>query len=166
MISSEKFEEMVSELEEELLAEYWAPHTRGVAEGIVLRHMEAAGHKVEPPPILPGITSGEWIPVKNTRDVRVGNLSIAGVVGVTEAEGVANTVFMAGSKKLAEAVIGMFETWSSGGHGKEALAMLEALENMGCDVDKFRVAVDAILDEKRTAEEEWKMYDDSVPVRH
>ncbi len=126
----------------------------GVLEGVLKNHhavfeektitmaldniLDRAGFEVEPPPILPGITGGKWIPVKKTRDVRVGNLNIASVVGVTEMEGIANTMFMAGSKGLAEAVIVMFETWSSEGHGKEALGMLRALEDMGCNVEKFR----------------------------
>lgn len=122
----------------EIMTEVGANHTTKASVDGARKIATIWGMEVVPPSILPGITSGKWIPVKKTRDVRVGNLNIAGTVGVTEAEGVANAVFMAGSKGLAEAVIEMFETWSSGGHGKEARAMLKALEDMGCNVDRFR----------------------------
>ena len=142
-ISSEKYTEIVSTIDNRF----------GSFVGVIDAVLEAAGVKVEPPPILPEVTPGKWevVPGEDynivTPDLHVAIIKARGSKCQQFSMGelrhpdndaaLANAKFMAGSKGLAEAVIAMFETWSSGGHGKEALSMLKALEDMGCNADKF-----------------------------
>lgn len=119
-------------LNKELGAEHFATN-------MVNNVLIAEGIEIPDPPIIPGVTPGVWMPCcghdadEGKFYVIANNVRIATVYGLA-----GNRLLMAGSKGLAEAVIDMFKTWNSGGHGKEARGMLKALKDMGCNVEKFR----------------------------
>lgn len=140
-------QDIVNKLDRGLEPEHFAVNT-------VNNVLIAAGIDIPEPTILPEVTQGKWEAVSGedynivTPDLHIAIIKARGnkckqfSMGERRhpdnSEALANVKFMAGSKGLAEAVIDMFETWSSGGHGKEALGMLSALEEMGCNVEKFR----------------------------
>lgn len=107
----------------------------------VLNAIEVEVEEPPEPPVMPeGLSEGTWTPCCG-HDAEKGKYYIhANNVKIAEVYSSGDRTFMAGSKKLAEKVIAMFETWSPGGHGPEALGMLDALDGMGCNVDKFREA--------------------------
>lgn len=99
--------------------------------------LDAIEAKVQEPPVMPDISEYKWEAERHHHGSDAFKV-IAGGNGLVYHLSETDAKFMAGSKELAEKVLAMFETWSSGGHGKEALGMLDAMESMGCNMDKFR----------------------------
>ncbi len=100
----------------------------------VLNAIEA---EVEEPPVIPGMTEGGWKPGV----VTTGIFSGANNIKIAEVSNPADRKVMAGSKKVTETVVAYLE-WvvehCGAPYPSVTLALIDAIEAQGCNVDKFR----------------------------
>ena len=112
----------------------------------ILDEVLAAGNiEVEDPSVMPDISPGKWKQVQHTDHkngycVRGNGVAVCHIIRNS-----ADAVFLAGSKALAEAVIAWLEEgylafaqWPDAVYTKQMESIVDALDDMGCNVGKFR----------------------------
>lgn len=96
--------------------------------------------EVEEPPVLPeGLSEGTWVPCCG-HDADEGKYYIhANQIKIAEVYTSENRTFMTGSKEVTEKVIGWLETRPYTANSVPQMKdIIDAIENQGCNVDKFR----------------------------
>ena len=142
MISREKFEKAVDKV--------WSGCTRvglwdkchdtqrKLMRATVGEAFEVAGIKVEDPPILPEVTPGKWgyREMKSAKTAFM--VTVDGKGGIAYHLTEADAKVMAGSNELVEKVIELHEAFTVRESRQAKMDMLDILEGMGCNVDRFR----------------------------
>ncbi len=138
VITWDKYEEMWGELEESFHAASAKASEQMVSDALdnILR---SAGHTIEPEPILPGVTGGDWEvrgPHKQDKykwRIYDGPMCKGDIIGLCNTE--ADAQVMSGSKKLVELVVAEYKAvgWKRSNSSGKSKAVVDQLEEMGVE---------------------------------
>lgn len=135
IISNEKFDEAKAKVKK--LYQSLAVDDGKRIEKYVLAVLDVLDHEVKEPPVMPGISKGEWLPCCGHGADEGKYYIFANGVKIAEVYSPEDRTFMAGSKEVTGKVIAYLESF--GVHtSKNVVAIIDAIEKQGCNVDKFR----------------------------